>query len=402
MPVLFDNFSNLFQEGLSGRNKGLPTGFNRLEKILNGIHKARYYTLFAESGVGKSSYAWNVFALNPLDYMITHNLKIDKDANLTEEQKKARKIKIVVKLYSLEVIAEEVIAKLICLKIYKDYGLIVSPDYILNRIEGFKVSATMQALIMSYKSYFEFLESKGFLEIIDVPKTPSEIKRDVTNYAKANGTFYKNEKGEERYKPNNPNEYVLIITDTVGNLVNESVDGKTSVKTTIDLHSANCRYYYRDCLRYTPINISHSNRSMSDISRSKLGEVFPKLSDIKETNMLEQDSSVVMTLFNPMGHIATCKALEKFMDYDILKLKENFRCIGILKNRHGQVNKRVGLLYVGACAHFEELPKATEMTGLDYARILNLREAMYMKDEEVLNVIKIKNQTLYNTIIANK
>ncbi|HNG97755.1 MAG TPA: DnaB-like helicase C-terminal domain-containing protein, partial [Candidatus Absconditabacterales bacterium] len=168
-----------------------------------------------------------------------------------------------------------------------------------------------------------------------------------------------------KYTPNDPNEYTVILTDTVGNLVNTG----GSTKQTIDTHSAYCRSTYRDLYNYIPINISHANRAISDPVRAKLGEVFPILSDIKETNMLEQDSSVVLTLFNPYKHMATFKDLQRFMGYDINILRNRFRCIGVLKNRHGADNIRVGLVYHGECGSFSDLPKASEMTADDYKNV---------------------------------
>jgi replicative DNA helicase len=396
--TMYNEFWNSFREGIQGKNKGLPIGFPRLEKFLNGIHRGRYYTLFSEGGTGKSSFAWSTFVISSLDHMIEFNKKLKANTKLTEVEKEKLKLSVKVKLYSLEVVRREVIAKMVCLKIYKDYDLIVSVDYILNRVEDYQVSRIITYLVQSYKQYFEYLEEEGYLEIIDTPRTPSAIRKDIDKYAKSNGVFSKDKKGELKYKANNPNEFVIILTDTVGNLTIEPIHGKTSTKSTIDLHSANCRYFYRDCLNYIPINISHSNRSMNDTNRARMGEVFPKMADIKETGMLEQDSSVVMTIFNPMNHITSAKVLENFMNYDIKRLKERFRCLGILKNRHGGVNKRVGLLFIGENSHFQELPRATNMNNLDYQTIFNLTEAMYMKDASLLEIVKERNFKMYEFI----
>ena len=396
--ALFSEFLSAFNAGLDGKNKGIPIGMPRFEKYLNGLHRGRYYTLFSEGGTGKSSFAWSTFVINPLDYMLRFNAALERDQNLTEEQKAEKRISVKIKLYSLEVVRREVIAKMVCLKIYRDFGIIVSVDYILNRIEGYFVGPTIRFLVQTYAKYFNTLEEKGYLEIIDTPKTPSAIKNDIHQFAASNGKFIKSKNNETRYVPNDPNEIVIILTDTVGNLVVEPVNGKSSVKTTIDAHSANCRFYFRDLLNYTPINISHSNRSMSDPHRGKAGELFPKLSDIKETNMLEQDSSVVMAIFNPMNHILTNKSLSSFMNYDIVKLKERFRCIGILKNRHGMVNTRVGMLFIGENAHFEELPHADSMSISDYTAIFNLKGAQYKKDVELQAIVKLKNPKLYESL----
>lgn len=378
---IFKSFWQQVNDGVAGRNTGLPIGYPKLEEYLNGIHRGRYYTLFSEGGTGKSAFTWTSFIINPIDYMLSQP---------------EGKIKVVANLYSLEVVAPQVLAKLICLKIYRDTGLIVDPDYVLSYGKN-RVRKEIYHLVYSYRQYFENLMTNGTLNIMDGNYGPREIKKDIDQYAAANGTFYKDENGKQRYKANSPDDYVMIITDTVGNLKLEDNAGKVSTKGTIDLHSATCRDYYRDTLNYIPINISHSNRSMSDPTRAKMGEVFPKMSDIKETNMLEQDSSVVMTIFNPMNHITISKALENFMGYDIKKLKDRFRCLGILKNRHGAVNKRVGLLFIGENGHFQELPSSKDMTAFDYGKILSLKHARFLTKNEIDEVSNIKQEEADNT-----
>lgn len=394
---MFNEFWGYFMEGMQGKNKGLPIGFSRIEKYLNGIHRGRYYTLFSEGGTGKSAFTWAAFIISPLDFMIEFNKKLEEEFGKDSEVYKKKKLSVKIKLYSLEVVRKEVIAKMVCLKIFKEYGLIVSPDYVLNRISDYPVTKTVMALVKSYESYFKMIETEGYLEIIDKPRTPSQIRKEITQFANDNGKFEKTPRGQ-KYLPKNPDEFVIVITDTVGNLMTEPVDGRTSVKTTIDVHSANCRSYYRDTLNYIPINISHSNRSMSDMSRAKMGEVFPKLSDIKETNMLEQDSSVVMTIFNPMNHISSVRNLEGFMGYDIKSLKERFRCLGILKNRHGEVNKRVGLMFLGECGYFNELELPGSMLTGHYQKVLSYKSARYLKEEVMQKVIHDKNPEVYSMI----
>lgn len=389
--TMFNEFWDTVSAGLRGKNKGIPVGLPRIEKYLNGIHRGRYYTVFSEGGTGKSSFVWSTFVINTLDYMVAYNKALKSNPKLTEAQKADKKISVKVKLYSLEVVRREAIAKMVCFKIYKDYGLIVSVDYLLNRVEKYNVSSVIVHLAKTYKKYFEWLEAEGYLEIIDTPRTPSQIKMETERFSKKHGKYLKNTKGETYYVADNPNEFVIIITDTVGNLSLESATNSASTKTTIDLHSANCRYIYRDLLDYIPINISHSNRSMGDTNRAKMGEVFPKLSDIKETGMLEQDSSVVLTIFSPMNHISSNKSLETFMNYDIKLMKDRFRCLGILKNRHGGVNKRVGLLFIGENGAFRELPRVDELTNLFYQSVLNLQEVMYKPVTELLSTIAKKN-----------
>ena len=52
----YDNFLKEVDRGLKGLNKGLPMSLPKLEAIIGGIQRKRYDLIFAESGVGKSSF----------------------------------------------------------------------------------------------------------------------------------------------------------------------------------------------------------------------------------------------------------------------------------------------------------------------------------------------------------
>jgi len=55
--MLFDKFREEVDRGLKGLNKGIPTGISKLDKVLNGLDRGVYYTIFSEGGTGKSSLA---------------------------------------------------------------------------------------------------------------------------------------------------------------------------------------------------------------------------------------------------------------------------------------------------------------------------------------------------------
>ena len=185
--MLFDKFREEVDRGLKGLNKGIPTGISKLDKVLNGLDRGVYYTIFSEGGTGKSSLAWSII-INLIDYCLEH------------------KIKIKVFLFSLEVVAVRVLAKMLCYKIYKDKKILLDPDYLLSRGDH-KPSLKLLDLIFSYKSYFDSLESLGVLEIHDTPHSPQDIFLKVENYALKNGKI---DRLTGKYTPNDPNVYKVI------------------------------------------------------------------------------------------------------------------------------------------------------------------------------------------------
>ena len=157
------------------------------------------------------------------------------------------KLKLKIKLFSLEVSAEQVIAKLVCLKLFLDYGILVEVKCIFSEGIDNKLDDEVQSLVVSLKDYFNTMLSEH-VEIIDRPMNPSQIKAYLRKFAEENGKFYRDKKGLEQYRPNHPTAYNIVIFDTVGNLKTEPFDGVISRKGTIDLHSSICRDFYRNLL----------------------------------------------------------------------------------------------------------------------------------------------------------
>jgi hypothetical protein len=61
--------------------------------------------------------------------------------------------------------------------------------------------------------------------------------------------------------------------------------------------------------------------------------------------------------------------------YNIIGLKDRYRGLSILKNREGESDKNLGMLFVGECGLFRELPRANEITNEDYDRIANIKKS---------------------------
>ena len=101
MGIVQNLYTNI-DNGLKGLNKGLSTGLPKLDEITGGVQRSTYYTIFGLSGTGKSAL---------LSYCYFYRLLKD---NPNKD--------ILIILYSLEVSAEIVYAKLLSLYLYETYG----------------------------------------------------------------------------------------------------------------------------------------------------------------------------------------------------------------------------------------------------------------------------------------
>jgi replicative DNA helicase len=351
MSNLYVDLIDSIDAGKQGKNQGLPTGYNRLDSYICGIQKGRYDVVFGREGTGKSAFTDCSYVLNPYDFL----------------KKENRLDKLEILYYSLEMSRQSKIAKWCCWKIYKDtnHKLLVDTNYILSKGKN-RISNDIYQKVVETANYFE--EMSDMVHIYDDPLNPTGIWKQVNEYALRNGTITTEESGRKVYKANNPEKYVIIIVDTAGNLTLEKVADNYNVKSTIDKCSEYLRIF-RNKFNYSPVLVSHANRSIDDINKVKYGEIFHTLSDIKDSNQPGQDANTVMCIFNPLSYMNPNNDMNKFMGYDIDKLRDRFRCVGVLKNREGEDNVRVGMGFIGEIGSYFELPKSKDMEAKHYKYI---------------------------------
>jgi hypothetical protein len=303
--------------------------------------------------VGKSSFVLNTYIMNAYEQCKKRDFKTD--------------LKIL--YYSLEVERNEVISKMVSWKLYDEDMTLCSPNTILSKGRH-TIPPKIEGRVEGLDDYFTDFFKR--VKIIDRPLRPTDIKEDIIEFAKKRGTFY-NDNGRQCYKPNNDNEHVIVIFDTLGNLKLENVSGQVSTKSTIDYHSGLCRDLYRNILNYSVVDVTHSNRSHTSVDRMRYSEVFPQKSDIKDSSKPSDNANVVIALFNPLDYANKNNDMFNFMGYKLGEMDSRYRAAGILKNRNGITNVRKGLIYLYECGGFRELKPSRDMTDKDYTVIKNLK-----------------------------
>ena len=166
----------------------------------------------------------------------------------------------------------------------------------------------------------------------------------------------------------NENEITIVVIDHIG-LLKLTKDQPTKKKA-IDKMSDELRYA-RDFYGYTPVVVSQFNRSISNIVRLKNGDVEPQLEDFAESSSTQNDSDIVLTLFDPMRYKVPDPS-----GYDLNKLRDEFgakyfRSLRLIKNSYGEDDVRIGLGFLGQVGMFKELPKVKNMTENTYSDVVN-------------------------------
>ena len=74
----------------------------------------------------------------------------------------------------------------------------------------------------------------------------------------------------------------------------------------------------------------------------------------------KNDANIVLGLFAPNRF-----AIKEHYGYNIEILKDNYRCLSILKSRDGESNIKVPLFFNGAADYFKILPKSDDVESMN-------------------------------------
>jgi replicative DNA helicase len=341
-----ENWNNLKQ----GLVNTIPfENFPALNKHIPGIIKGVYYIVTASSGVGKTQLTKALFVLEPYKY-------IKKNTD--------KKLKLKILYFALEESKEEFMLSLISNRLKVQHDISMSVLDLQNYSVG-KFNENTLEKIEECQEYFEDLEK--YLVVEDSIYNPTGIYKYVRDYSEKNGTHHyktlniqgKDEKVYSHYIPNNPNEFVIVITDHIS-LLQEEKDGVTgqmmNKHQTITKWSADySRKQITKHLKYAVVNVQQQSADKEKMQFTNQGQSIesklePSLDGLADNKLTQRDALVVLGLFAPDRY-----EIRKHLGHDIVKLKDNYRCLKILKNRLGRPNLKKGLFFDGETNTFKEL-----------------------------------------------
>lgn len=350
---MFKETLNKIKESAENMDKGLVnnipfSNFNKLSKHIPGIVKGLYYLVTASSGIGKTQLTKKLFVLEPYEYV---------------KQNPDKKLKLKIIYFALEESKEEFMLGLISNRLYNEYGIDVS----VIDLQSFtsRLSKDIISKIEECEEYFS--DFQKYVEVIDSIYNPTGLYKYVREYASKNGTHHykdieiegKLEKIYSHYEPKDPNEFVIVITDHVS-LLQEERDSTTNrmmdKHQTISKWSADyCRKQISKHFKFTVVNVQQQEASKEKQEFYRGGSIEsklePSLDGLAENKLTQRDALIVLGLFAPDRY-----EIRKHLQYDIVKLKDNYRSLKILKNRLGRPNLKTGLFFDGKTNNFYELP----------------------------------------------
>lgn len=367
------NFEKKFLEGQAGKSIGLTTGLLELDRTIDGIQRRAIYTIGAESKAGKTTLVDFAFLLKPYEEMMVKSMS-----------------NIHWIYYSLEISRIEKEFKFAAYFMYEDYKIYgfehngvkytMSPRYLAGRLRdsnGNMVPVSpehREKLFEIYQNriiplFGEYNENgirvkKGVIDFIEENNNPTGIRNYLYHYAQENGElifeeYTAKENGEpitkrriSGYKPNNPDKYVVVITDHVRRLHRER---GFSIKENVDKMSS-YQVEMRNLFGFTFVNVVHVNRNISSIDRIKYNKetLYPTADDVKETGNLGEDCNYLITLFNPKDEKYN---LDTHFGLD-LSAYPNYRSIHLVFSRDTECPKHLQAQMQGNINYFKSIKRS--------------------------------------------
>lgn len=340
----FDLLKKEVDNGIQGRNSGIPMGFRRLNKYI-GIRKRIYTVIFGATGSGKSAFCHSAYILHPFDWWYAN--------------KNTSNVKLKFILFSMERSKVYTLAKWTSRKIFLDQGINIPIAKLLGWWET-KLTKDEHDLFLMYEDYIN--ELTAICDIIEGAQNPTGIYKYVKKYAEANGTIEDINEYDKIYHPRHPNEIVIPIVDHFGLI---KMEKGMSKKEAIDKTSEYFQWM-RDFLGYTPIGVSQINRDLSNPIYQKMDSIEPNLDQIKESGRPAEDADVVVSLFQPSRYKTNDASYNNVSKFISPEGADCFRSIKILKNTYGESDLRIGMGFHGSTGTFAELPKPKDMDSFDF------------------------------------
>ena len=360
----------------------IPFHHKKISKYIF-MAKNMYYLIGGAGGTGKSSYVDDLFIHGIHNWYKTKN---DKG------------IKLTIILRSLERNKKHRLAKWLCMKLYRNYGILIDVPTLLGW--GIAKNRIDDDLYQKIKLTYDWIEEiQEEVNIIDGVSNPTGIYLQARNYMESIGTLYyakidhekseisyfkrrvvnhhpvikKAEKGEcpevtpyqSIYVPDEPNRVVIHINDHLQAMSTES--GYTD-KQNLDKMSEYNRIL-RDLYGMSIVAVNQLNRSVSDTTRRVQTELEPQDSDFTGSSSMFHDCDMASILFNPYKY-----NLSDFRDYQIRRCVDDFginrfRSNHLLKNTYGPDNQIFAYQFIGENGMFRELPAPDQIKN--YYKIAN-------------------------------
>jgi hypothetical protein len=347
----------------SGDVIAIPWSLPRLSTVLPGIEQGRYNLISASPKAGKTQLADFLYVYQPVEWI---------NSNSTSD------ITLKIFYFSLEVSKSNKIKAAMCYKLYKDYGILISPQKLSSIFSNYILDDRIEGIIKSEEFSSWFAKFNSMVTYYDTIRSPNSIFHLVKSYAEhpSNGKYtyktiswqnedktYTPREVRDKYIPARPNEYVIVLVDHISLL--QTSPGET-LHQTINRFSNEYCLEMRDKWRYIPTIVQQQSADSSRAQFNYRGDTIidkikPDSEGLSDSKYTARDVDLMISLFYPKRY-----NIPNHEGVDLNRLGDSHREFMINLNRNGISNASIQLLFLGSSSYFEELPR--ELSEFDYIR----------------------------------
>lgn len=337
LDIINDLYKSI-DDGREGKNIGVSTGLPRLDDWIGGIQRNMYYLIFGGSGSGKSAIALYSFIYRPLKDGVKNYLVV---------------------YFSLELSAQSLLAKLLCLYIWEEYNVLISYKDLMSW--NSPLNDWAYEYVCKARSWLESVMDHFIIY-------DKSLNRDVFYHAlmeivEERGNWAVSEDGRRKiYTPNNPDlitvaivDHLSLVTPKSGSTKKEEMDAVSAYAITL-----------RERTGMSFVILQQENRNSANMDRRKMDMTECSSEDLKDTSCSFNDCNVCIGIYDPLKHkIKTCRDYPIICDENIdgwEGLRSRMKGLCLIKNRSGESDKFDAVNFFGEIGLFQEMPKAKEIT----------------------------------------
>lgn len=351
------NTIKYINDGIAGRNKGLPLRDPNLDAELGGLKKATYYAIGAEQKVGKTAFLNEQFILGPLLY--------DMNAPVRYYYWATEMTRVKTELGCLAFLSHAIFGDQLDVELLSGHKKDKSNNIIpLTKLQYEKIAYLYNSYIIpifgKYDEKGKLIKS-GKITYFDYKENPTGIRNfcieELGKYGEFQYTTLGKTKVIDGYRPYNPDMMHIGIIDHIRGLARER---GFNPKENIDKMSEYI-VELRNTLNMSFVVTSHLNRQNNDVHRLKLlGEyMYPNTESFKDSGNVSEDANVIITMFSPTDekYGLTQRGRHMGMDLNPYMRYGDYRTVHITENRDGMCPVHLGYKFRGAVKTFEYLSR---------------------------------------------
>lgn len=255
--MILDKVLQNREDKRQGIVKAIPSSLDRFNTLWAGIMKEDYIAITGTTNSGKTTLMKHIAVIEPIEYAIKKNLDLK------------------ILYFGLEESEDQfnytILSYLINKRFGKRYNIIdflsiknELPDYVIDMIRAVQDEFDM------FKSYIIYH---------DETLNPYGIYHTIREFAKLRGEFIKDKPEDEHwshYRPNNPNEFIIVIVDHISLLQPETKHNNKLDEAMRDL-SVYLRQYVSKKFKYAVIAVHQQMSESEDLEHIKSKRWMPTL-----------------------------------------------------------------------------------------------------------------------------